>query len=287
MADEEKPNALAAHERIIRPKKGIISIDFGELWRYRELFLFLAWRDILVRYKQTYLGIAWAVLQPFITMVVFTILFGKLMGQADKLGMPMEKYAVMSLAAIVAWQFFANAMRESSNSLVSNAQMISKIYFPRLIIPTSAVISGTVDFVIGLVILTGIMMFAGTVFSAKLLLLPLFLLVAFLGALGLGLWLSALNVKYRDVKYVIPFVTQLGFFASPIGFSTEIIPDEWLFWYNLYPMVGVIDGFRWCILGSAEPHWAGFGASMIVVAGVLFSGALFFRSSEKTFADVI
>ena len=287
MADEEKPNALATHERIIRPKKGIISIDFAELWRYRELFLFLSWRDILVRYKQTYLGVAWAVLQPFITMVVFTLLFGVLLGRAGKEGMTIQEYSVMTLSAIVVWQFFANAMRESSNSLVANAQMVSKIYFPRLIIPTSSVISGTVDFIIGLLILAGIMVYAGVAFTTKLFFLPLFLLVAFLGALGLGLWLSALNVKYRDVKYVIPFVTQLGFFVSPIGISTKVIPEEFLFWYNLYPMVGVIDGFRWCIMGAAEPHWTGFGCSLIVVAVVLFTGALFFRSSEKTFADVI
>lgn len=285
--DQSLPE-LARVERVIRPKSGLVPVDFGELWRYRELFVFLAWRDILIRYKQTYIGIAWAVVQPFLTMVVFTVVFGKLAGLSDKLGISFEQYAVMTLAGLLPWQFFANAMRESSNSLIGNAQMISKIYFPRLIVPSSAVLSGTVDFLIGLVILAGVMIWAGISFGPGLLLLPLFFLVAFTAAFAVGLWLGALNVRYRDVKYIVPFLTQMGLYISPVGFSSGIVPKEWLFWYYLNPMAGVIDGFRWCVLGPAyEPYWAAFGASIGVVLVLLVSGTLYFRGAEKTFADVI
>lgn len=285
-------NELADYERVIRPKKGFVAVDFDELWRYRELFWFLAWRDILVRYKQAALGIAWAVLKPFLTMVVFTLVFGKLADMAKKLNMSAETFAVFTLAGLLPWQFFANAMAESSNSLVGSSNMISKIYFPRLIIPASAVISGAVDFAIGLVILFGVMVWAGVSWHLNLLLLPVFFLVAFAAAFAIGLWLSALNVKYRDVKYVVPFIVQMGLYASPVAFPSDLVRDKFgdlvFFLFSLNPMVGVIDGFRWCVLGAQfEPYWPGFGVSLGVIAVLLTSGALYFRGAEKTFADVI
>jgi len=289
MADEEeKLPAIATAERIIKPKKGLISIDFTELWRYRELFVFMAWRDILVRYKQTLLGIAWAVVQPLAIAAIMTFVFGYVGGKAKENNVSVFGYSVMVMAGTVPWNFFANAMRESSNSLIANAQMIAKIYFPRLIVPSAAILSGTVDFLIGAVLLGIMIALAGVTLSAKLLLLPLFFGVGFLAAFAIGLWFSALNVKYRDVKYVIPFIVQMGMMITPVGFPTKAVPDHLQFWYNLNPMVGVIDGFRWCILGPQyEPYWPGFGAAIGLVVLILFTGALFFRNSEKTFADVI
>ena len=286
-ATEDKP-ALATAERVIKPKKGLISIDFAELWRYRELFFFLAWRDVLVRYKQTFLGVAWAVLQPLATVGIFTFIFGYVNKNAEQNGMTVFEYAVMCMAGMLPWQFFSNAMRESSNALVSNAQMISKIYFPRLIVPSSAVLSGTVDFLVGAVIMGVMMAMAGTALRPHLLMLPLFFFAGFLAAFAIGLWLSALNVKYRDVKYVVPFLAQMGLLVSPVGFPASSIPEKYLFWYNLNPMVGVIDGFRWSIFGAKfEPYWPGFAVSLTVTLLLLVTGALFFRNSEKTFADVI
>lgn len=291
-APEPHVNELADYERVIRPKKGLVAVDFDELWRYRELFWFLAWRDILVRYKQAVLGVAWAVLKPFLTMVVFTIVFGKLAGFSEKKGMTFETYAVLTLAGLLPWQFFANAMAESSNSLVGSSNMISKIYFPRLIIPASAVISGAVDFAIGLVILFGVMIWAGVSWQLHLLLLPVFFLVAFAAAFAIGLWLSALNVRYRDVKYIVPFIVQMGIYASPVAFPSSLVREKFgdtvFFLFSLNPMVGVIDGFRWGVLGAAfEPYWPGFWVSIAVIAMLLVSGALYFRRAEKTFADVI
>jgi len=271
-------------ERIIRPKRGLVPIDFGELIRYRELFFFLAWRDILVRYKQTVLGISWAVVQPFMTMIVFTVIFGRIaeLPSAD------APYAVMTFAALLPWQFFSNAMSQSSNSVISSAHIISKVYFPRLIIPASATLSGAVDFVISLLMLMGLMFWYHVQLQMHLLLLPFFFLFAFSTAFGIGLWMSALNVKYRDVKHIVPYIVSLGLFVSPVGFMSKIIPEKWRFLYSLNPMVGVIDGFRWCILGpNFEPYWPGFWTSAAVVLILLISGAYFFRSMEKTFADVI
>ena len=286
------PNELADYERVIRPKKGLVAVDFDELWRYRELFWFLAWRDILVRYKQAVLGVAWAVLKPFLTMVVFTLVFGKLADMAVKLEMSVTTFAVFTLAGLLPWQFFSNAMAESSNSLVGSSNMISKIYFPRLIIPASAVISGAVDFGIGLGILFGVMIWAGVSWQLHLLLLPVFFLVAFAAAFATGLWLSALNVKYRDVIYIVPFIVSIGLYASPVAFPSSLVREKFgdtvFFLFSLNPMVGVIDGFRWCVLGARfEPYWPGFAVSIGVIAVLLVSGALYFRRSEKTFADVI
>jgi lipopolysaccharide transport system permease protein len=271
-------------ERVIRPKRGLAPLNLRELWLYRELFLFLAWRDILVRYKQTYIGVAWAVMQPFLTMVVFTAVFGAL-GKFPSAGAP---YAVMAFAALLPWQFFANAMAESSQSLIMSEKMITKVYFPRLIVPASAVMTGLVDFLISLALLFVLMVWYGIGLGPRLALLPLFFAVAFLAALGVGLWLSALNVKYRDVKYVIPFIVRMGLYVSPVAFMSSLVPDRWRFAYNLNPMVGVIDGFRWCVLGPPfEPYWPGFAASLGIVAVLLITGAIYFRTVEKTFADVI
>jgi lipopolysaccharide transport system permease protein len=286
------PSQLSANDsekvRIIRARAGWIGINLSELWRYRELFLFLAWRDILVRYKQTVLGISWALLQPFLTMVIFSTIFGRL-ARFPSQGAP---YAVMTLAALLPWQFFTNALTESSNSLVAAANMIAKVYFPRLIVPASSVLSGLLDFLISLALLFAMMIWYRVPFRANLLLLPVFLLAAFLAAFAAGVWLSALNVKYRDVKYVVPFFTRIGLYVSPVGFMSSLIFEKFgpriHFFYCLNPMVGVIDGFRWCILGSGfEPYWPGFFASMAGVLLLLVSGIVYFRTTEKRFADVI
>jgi lipopolysaccharide transport system permease protein len=270
--------------RVIQAKHGFVAIDFRELWRYRELGWQLAWRSVLIRYKQTYLGIAWAVLQPLLTTVVFTVVFGKLGNFPDK----GAAYPVLVFAAMLPWQFFANALSESSNSLIASQNMITKIYFPRIIIPASAVLSGCVDFLISLGLLVFIMLWYHVPLTPCLLLLPLFFLVAFIASMAMGLWFSALNVKYRDVKYVVPFIVRMGFFVSPVGFLSEKA-GKWLMTYStLNPLVGVIDGFRWCILGPKfEPYWPGFWAGFAVVIVLLISGACYFRSTEKTFADVI
>lgn len=274
----------AITERIIKPKHGLVAVDFNELWRYRELFGFLAWRDILVRYKQTAIGILWAVIQPVLTMIVFTVIFGRV-AKLPSAGAP---YAVMIFAALLPWQFFANAMSFSSQSLVGSANMIQKVYFPRLIIPASSTISGALDFAISFVILLVLMLWYGVTFRVHLLLLPLFFMIGFFAAFGVGLWLSALNVKYRDVKYVVPFMVRMGLYVSPVGFMSSVVPEKYRFWYSLNPMVGVIDGFRWAILGpDFEPYWPGFWASTAVVLVVLVTGAYFFRFTEKTFADLI
>jgi lipopolysaccharide transport system permease protein len=271
-------------ERVIRPRQGKVSIDVAELLRYRELLFFLAWRDILIRYKQTAIGVAWAVIQPLLTMVVFTVLFSKA-AKFPSHGMP---YAVMTFAAILPWQFFANAMTTSSSSIVGAANIVRKIYFPRLIIPLSTTLSGIVDFAISFLILLGLMTWYGVAFRWHLLLLPVFLLFALLAAFAAGIWLSALNVKYRDVKYVVPFLVRMGMYVSPVGFMSDIVPDTWRFWYSLNPMVGVIDGFRWAVLGPTfEPYWPGFAVSVAVVAVCSVTGIYHFRATERTFADII
>ena len=281
---ERSEISIRKRERIIRPKKGLIGIDFTELFAYRELFLFLAWRDILVRYKQTYVGIAWAVLVPFLTMVVFTLVFGK-MGGFDSKGAP---YAVLTLAALLPWNYFSNAVAESSNSLVATSNLVSKVYFPRLAIPFSSVLSGTVDFCVAMVILVVMMLYFNVAFTLHLLMLPVFFAMAFATALAVGLWLSSLNVKFRDVKYVVPFIVRIGLYISPVGFMTDLVPKKYLLLYSLNPMVGVIDGFRWSVLGDAfEPYWPGFFLGLGMTVLLVVSGLIYFRNTEKTFADVI
>ncbi len=255
-----------------------------DLWRYRGLFYFLSWRDVLVRYKQTAFGIAWAVLQPFLTMIVFTVVFGRL----AKLPSGNVPYPVMVFAALLPWQFFANAFTASSNSLVSNANMVSKIYFPRLIIPASAVVVGFVDFMVSCVILAGMMIWYGFAPGWHILILPMFVLMTFFAAMGAGLLVSAMNVKYRDFRYVVPFIVQLGLYISPVGFSSSIVPARWRFLYSMNPMVGIIDGFRWAILGgNAKFQYQGSVFSLAVVALLLLAGILYFRRAERGFADII
>jgi len=255
-----------------------------DLWRYRELFYFLAWRDILVRYKQTVIGVAWALIRPVLTMIVFTVVFGKL-AKLPSDGVP---YPILVFSAMLPWQFFANALSECSNSLITNANLISKVYFPRLVVPTSAVIVSFVDFLISGIILLGLMAWYDFVPSWRILTLPLFILIAFAAAMGAGLWLAALNVKYRDFRYIVPFIIQFGLYVSPVGFSSSIVPESWRWLYSLNPMVGVIDGFRWAILGGeTQLYLPGFLLSAGFVILLFVSGIQYFRAYERTFADVI
>jgi len=255
-----------------------------DLWNYRELFYFLAWRDILVRYKQTIIGIIWAVLRPFLTMLVFTIIFGKL----AKLPSGGAPYPIMVFAAMLPWQFFATSFTESGNSLIANANMISKVYFPRLVMPVSAVIVSFVDFLISFVILLILMLWYGFVPEVGIVMLPLFVLIAFAASMAGGLWIAALNVRYRDFRYIIPFIVQFGLYISPVGFTSSIVPEKWRLLYSLNPMVGVIDGFRWAILGGDyQLYWPGFLLSLTLVGIILTTGIVYFRKTEKTFADVI
>lgn len=256
---------------------------FKDIWRYRELFYFLAWRDVLVRYKQTAIGILWAVLRPLLTMIVFTFIFGNIAGLPSD-GIP---YPIMVYVAMLPWQFFASALQESSNSLITNANMISKIYFPRIIIPTSAVIVSFIDFLISFVILVGLMIIYGFAPNIKILLLPLFIVLAFLAALGAGLWLASLNVKYRDFRYIVPFIVQFGLYISPVGFTSSIVPAQLKLLYSINPMVGVIDGFRWAILGNSKIYVPGLMLSIILVSLIFISGLWYFRKTERTFADII
>ncbi len=255
-----------------------------DLWRYRELFYFLAWRDILIRYKQTAIGMLWALLRPLLTMVVFTVVFGNL-AKLPSEGVP---YPIMVFAAMLPWQFFANSLSEASNSLVGSANLISKVYFPRLIMPTSAVITSFVDFLISSVILAMLMAWYSFAPGWQIFTLPLFVAIAFAAAMGIGLWLTALNVKYRDFRYIVPFIVQFGLYVSPVGFSSNIVPEKWRLIYSLNPMVGVIDGFRWAILGiDSYIYLPGFFLSLVIIAITLISGIQYFRKTEKTFADVI
>jgi lipopolysaccharide transport system permease protein len=255
-----------------------------DLYRYRELFYFLSWRDILVRYKQTVIGIAWAVIRPFLTMVVFTIVFGKL----AKLPSEGAPYPILVFSAVLPWQFFANALSETSNSLIGNANLISKIYFPRLIIPASSVITSFVEFLISGIILVALIIWYQFVPGWRVVTLPFFVAIAFAASIGCGLWLAALNVKYRDFRYIIPFIVQFGLFISPVGFSSSIVPAKWRLLYSLNPMVGVIDGFRWAIIGGGTSiYWPGFFLSLLLVVILFITGIWYFRKTEKTFADVI
>lgn len=257
---------------------------WADLWRYRELFYFLSWRDILVRYKQTVIGIVWSVIRPLLTMLVFTIVFGKL----AKLPSGGAPYPILVFSAILPWQYFANALSEASNSLISNQNMISKIYFPRIIMPTSTIIVSLTDFIISFVLLGITMAIYRFVPSWKIVFMPLFLLLATILSLGMGYLFSALNVKYRDFRYVIPFIVQFGMYISPVGFSSNIVPERYRFWYSLNPMVGVIDGFRWSIIGKGVSfYWPGFILSIVITILIIIWGFWYFRKTEKTFADRI
>lgn len=255
-----------------------------DIWKYRELFYFLAWRDILVRYKQTFIGIAWALIRPFLTMVVFTVVFGNI-AKLPSQGVP---YPILVFSAMLPWQFFSNSLSECSNSLITNSNLISKIYFPRLIVPTSAVVVSFVDFMISGIILLGLMAWYNFVPSWRILTLPLFIGIAFAASMGAGLWLASLNVQYRDFRFIVPFIVQFGLYISPVGFSSSIVPEQWRLLYSLNPMVGVIDGFRWAILGTSyDIYVPGFVLSLTLVLFFLVTGIWYFRKMERTFADVI
>jgi lipopolysaccharide transport system permease protein len=259
-----------------------------DLWRYRELFLFLAWRDLSVRYKQTAIGVAWSVLRPLLVMVVFTLVFGSLAGFGDDPAVGAAPYPIVVFAALLPWQFFASALSESSQSLVQNANMISKVYFPRLAMPVSSMIVNLADLAISFCLLVGLMILLQYPPSPRLLALPPLTLLAIATALGAGIWMAALNVKYRDFRYIVPFIVQLGLYVSPVGFPSSVVPDEWRLLYSINPLVGVIDGFRWAIIGpSAEIFWPGLLLSVLLTIVILALGILYFRHTERTFADVI
>lgn len=276
--------SISSHQIIITPNATEKNY-WQDLWRFRELFYILSWRDIKVRYKQTVLGVAWSIIRPLLTMFVFTIVFGSIAKLPSEGAAP---YAIMVYAAMLPWQFFSNALSESSGSLIGNANLISKVYFPRLIIPTAAVITSFIDFLISFVILVGLMIYYQYTPSWNIVFLPIFLVIAFLASMGPGLYLTALNVKYRDFRYIVPFIVQFGLYISPVGFSSNIVPEKWKFLYSLNPMVGVIDGFRWCILGGdMNINVQGFMLSMSIVVFFLWLGVYQFRKMEKTFADLI
>jgi lipopolysaccharide transport system permease protein len=255
-----------------------------DLWKFRGLFYFLSWRDILVRYKQTAIGISWSIIRPLLTIVVFTFIFGKLAGLSSS-GVP---YVLLVCAGMLPWQFFANAFSESSNSLIANSSMLSKVYFPRLIIPSSAVIVALVDFAISFAIMLVLIIWYRFVPGWEIILLPVFLLQAVVVTLGAGFYISALNVRYRDFRYVVPFIVQFGLYISPVGFSSAVVPDKYRLLYSLNPMVGVIDGFRWCILGGNCPlNSQGYLVSLLLTLFLFFFGIWYFRKMEKSFADVI
>ncbi len=256
-----------------------------DLWAYRELFAILAWRDLAVRYKQTVIGVAWAVVRPLLTMAIFTIVFSRLAGLPTEGSAP---YAVMVFAAMLPWFLFSNVLSEASNSLVGNTNLVTKVYFPRIIIPTSSSVVALADFAINFVILFALMTWYGFLPSWRIVLLPAFLVLAVLASLGPALLITALNVKYRDFRYVIPFIVQLGLYVSPVGFSSTVIPETWRFWYSLNPIVGVIDGFRWCLLGGeSQLYLPGFLLSLALVALFLWLGVVSFRRTERTFADLM
>ncbi|WP_058997213.1 ABC transporter permease [Leptolyngbya sp. NIES-2104] len=255
-----------------------------DLWRYRELMYFLAWRDILVRYKQTAIGVAWALIRPFLTMVIFSVLFGGL-AKLPSEGVP---YPILVFSAMLPWQFFASALSDCSSSLIANSNLLSKVYFPRLIVPVSSIIVSFVDFMISGMILLGLMAWYNFVPDWRILTLPLFIAIAFGAAIGAGLWLAALNVEYRDFRYVVPFLVQFGLYVSPVGFSSSIVPEQWRWLYSLNPMVSVIDGFRWAILGGKTTiNIPGFILSLTLVLLLFLSGIWYFRKMEESFADVI
>ncbi len=267
----------------IEPSRGWVSLKLRELWEYRELAYFLVWRDIKVRYKQTVLGAAWAVIQPFFTMVVFSLFFGRL-AKVPSDGIP---YPIFAFAALAPWNFFANGLTHSSDSLVGNQNLIKKVYFPRLCIPIASVLSGTADFGISFCVLLGMMLYYGQVPAWNMLWLPLLVLLALTTALGAGLWLSALNVQYRDVKYTVPFLVQFWMFATPIAYPSSLLQEPWRTVYGINPMAGVVEGFRWALLHTRTSPGPMIGVSAAAAALLLIGGAFYFRRMEKTFADVV
>lgn len=268
---------------IIRPKRGWWDLDLRELWEYRELLYFFVWRDVKVRYKQTAIGVAWAIIQPFMTMVVFSLFFGKL-AKIPSHGLP---YPIFYYSALLPWTYFANALQNATNAIISHQNLVKKVYFPRLILPLSAVLDALVDFAVAFLVLMGMMLFYGIVPTWKFLLLPAFLLLAVVTALGVGLWLSALNAIYRDVRYAVPFLVQFWMFASPVAYPSSLVPERWQWLYGLNPMAGVIEGFRWALTGQGQPPGLLFGVSILAVLLILIGGLIYFRKMEGIVADLV
>lgn len=284
--DQRQLSLATAEPPVVRiqPSRGWIALQLRELWFYRELIYFLIWRDVKVRYKQTMLGAAWAIIQPFFTMIVFTLFFGTLGGFNKTVPI---NYSIYTYAALVPWTFFANGLSQASNSLVGNANLIKKVYFPRLVVPIAAVLSGIIDFVLAFIVLIGMMLYYNVLPTADILWLPFFLLLALATSLGVGLWLSALNVEFRDVRYVVPFLIQIWQFASPIAYPSSIVPERWRAIYGINPIAGVVEGFRWALLGTGEAPGPIVLVSTLAALAILVSGAFYFRRMEKTFADVV
>ncbi len=281
--DESTVQVVDLPKIVIRPSRGWVPLGLKELWEYRELLYFLIWRDIKVRYKQTALGAAWAIIQPLFTMIVFSIFFGRL-AKIPSDGVP---YPIFAFCALLPWQLFAHALTESGNSLVASQNLITKVYFPRLVIPVAAVLAGLVDFAIAFVVLLGMMAYYGIVPTMAVVFLPLFLLLAVTTALAVGLWLSALNVQYRDVRYTIPFLTQFWLFITPIAYPSSLVPEGWRTLFGLNPMAGVVESFRWALLGTASAPGPMLAVSVAVVVALLVGGLYYFRRMEKTFADIV
>ena len=275
-----------ADERVLVLEHGRADRHYWrDIWHYRELFAILAWRDVAVRYKQTVIGVAWAVVRPLVTMVVFTVVFGKLAGLPSDGATP---YPLLVLAGMLPWMLFAGVLSEASMSLVGNAHLIGKVYFPRLIVPGAAAVVALVDFAVNQVVLAALMAWYGVVPGWRIAVLPGFIALAVLASLGPALLMTALNVKYRDFRYIVPFIVQLGLYVSPVGFSSAVVPEAWRLWYSLNPVVGVIDGFRWCLLGGeSRLYLPGFALSLAVVALFLWAGIVYFRRTERTFADLV
>ncbi len=282
MSETGMEGAQPSQHIVIAPAHGWQALELRDLWRYRELLYFLTWRDVKVRYKQTLLGAAWAILQPLLTMVIFSVIFGQL-AKLPSDGIP---YPIFTYAALLPWQLFAFALTNSSNSLVGSQNLVSKVYFPRLVIPIASVLPGLVDFAISFVVLLGMMIYYQIPFTARMLTLPLFLLLALGTALAVGLWLSALNVEYRDVRYVVPFLTMFWQYATPVAYSSNLIPERWRLLYGLNPMTGVVEGFRWALLGNGNLGSL-LGASVVIIIILIFTGLMYFKRMEASFADVI
>jgi len=267
----------------IEPSKGWVSLKLKELWEYRELFYFLTWRDIKVRYKQTILGVGWAIIQPFFSMLVFSLFFGRL-AKIPSDGVP---YPIFCYTALVPWMFFANGLGKSADSMVGNASLIKKVYFPRLIIPITSVVSGLVDFVLSFIVLLGMMLYYRITATSNILWLPLFLLLGLVVALGVGLWLSAMNVQFRDIRYIVPFMIQFWLFATPIAYPSSLLKEPWRTVYGMNPMVGVVEGFRWALLGTRTVPGPMIAVSVLISMAILIGGCFYFRRMEKSFADVV
>ena len=276
-------SALTKPVLVIQPSRVWFRLDLAALWQYRELLYFLVWRDVKVRYKQTAIGAAWAILQPLMTMIIFTAIFGHF-AKVPSDGLP---YPIFAYTALLPWTYFASALNRSSGSVVSEAHLISKIYFPRVILPLAGTVSGIIDFAIAFVLLLGMMIWYGIMPTWGLLALPLFLLLALATALAVGLWCSALHVRYRDVGYTVPFLTQCWMYASPVAYPVSLVPENWRFLYSLNPMAGVIEGFRWALLGKQGPDFGVMAVSAVVVVVLLVGGLVFFKQMERTFVDVV